>query len=221
MNNFYIKVGKNYFDDGKNGNGITTNALASNNIINTLGNTNRMLVNANTDTSSHYAIEPAEDDGIDDGLTARHLAAIRFNRNHRLINEIFSEYTIPDNRSIVTSQRMEQLKKQVHSLEQHQEKLKQELLLIEEKNEAKKKKILNASADFEKELSKVSKNLNLIFIQFSSNKVRYPFEMLKKWLLLTQEMLEPSRIVTFFLCRLYRFASNVPYRNVPFYIKNS
>ena len=59
---------------------------------------------------------------------------------------------------------MEQLKKQVHSLEQHQEKLKQELLLIEEKNEAKKRKILNASADFEKELSKVSRNLNLIFI---------------------------------------------------------
>jgi SWI/SNF-related matrix-associated actin-dependent regulator of chromatin subfamily E protein 1 len=115
-----------------------------------------MLANSNTDTSSHYAIEPAEDDGIDDGLTARHLAAIRFNRNHRLINEIFSEYIIPDNRSIVTSQRMEQLKKQVHSLEQHQEKLKQELLLIEEKNEAKKRKILNASADFDKELSKVS-----------------------------------------------------------------
>ena len=51
---------------------------------------------------------------------------------------------------------MEQLKKQVHSLEQHQEKLKQELSLIEEKNEAKKRKILNASADFDKELSKVS-----------------------------------------------------------------
>ena len=36
---------------------------------------------------------------------------------------------------------MEQLKKQVTSLELHQEKLKQELQLIEEKNELKKKKI--------------------------------------------------------------------------------
>ena len=135
-------------------NSITTTALTSNNIINTLSNTNRMLVNSN-DSNAHYAIEPAEDDGIDDGLTMRHLSAARYNRNHRLLNEIFSEYTIPDNRSIVTSQRMEQLKRQVNSLEQHQEKLKQELILIEEKNEAKKRKILNASADFDKELNKV------------------------------------------------------------------
>lgn len=54
---------------------------------------------------------------------------------------------------------MEQLKKQVFSLEQHQEKLNQELTLIEEKNEAKKRKILNTSAEFEKELTKVISSL--------------------------------------------------------------
>jgi len=30
-----------------------------------------MPANSNTDTSSHYAIEPAEDDGIDDGSHRR------------------------------------------------------------------------------------------------------------------------------------------------------
>lgn len=132
---------------------MSTNALISSNIINTLNN-NRL---ANNDLAvSHYAIEPAEDDGIDDSLSVRHVASNRFNRNNRLLNEIFNEYTVADNRSIVTSQRMEQLKKQVTSLELHQDKLKQELQTIEEKYELKKKKILDSSSDFQTELEKVS-----------------------------------------------------------------
>ena len=138
----------------ENGIGGMTNVLSSSNIINMQNSGNRMMVNTN-DPASHYAIEPSEDDGIDDGLSVRNLAAVRFNRNHRLLNEIFSEYVVPDNRSIVTSSRMEQLKKQVNSLELHQEKLKQELLLIEEKYEVKKRKIINSSVDFQKELKKV------------------------------------------------------------------
>ncbi len=55
---------------------------------------------------------------------------------------------------------MEQLKKQVTSLELHQEKLKQELQLIEEKNELKKKKIRDSSSEYEIELEKVNILLN-------------------------------------------------------------
>jgi SWI/SNF-related matrix-associated actin-dependent regulator of chromatin subfamily E protein 1 len=105
---------------------------------------------------SHYAIEPAEDDGIDDALTSKHIAAGRFGRNHRLLAEVFSEYVVTDSRSIVTTQRMEQLKKQVTSLEMHHDKLKSELQLIEEKFEAKKRKILTNSEDFYNELNKVN-----------------------------------------------------------------
>ena len=107
------------------------------------------------DTSSYYAIEPAEDDGIDEGVSGRQVAANRYYRNHRLLNAIFNEFCVADNRSIITSVRMEQLKKQVHSLEMHQEKLKSELLLIDEKYEAKKKRIVDSSLDFENELKKV------------------------------------------------------------------
>ena len=104
---------------------------------------------------SHYAIEPAEDDGIDESLSYKAQASNRFQRNHRLLNEIFNEFCVQDNRSIVTQQRMEQLKKQVASLETHQEKLKQELAQIEDKYEAKKRKFISSSDEFEKELHKL------------------------------------------------------------------
>ena len=51
---------------------------------------------------------------------------------------------------------MENLKKQVGSLELHQEKLQQELLQIEDKYEAKKKKILDSSQEFHNEYQKVN-----------------------------------------------------------------
>jgi SWI/SNF-related matrix-associated actin-dependent regulator of chromatin subfamily E protein 1 len=150
------KTGKGYEDGVKGSPSIGSNALALNsNILNTMNASNKLL-NAGVDMTCNYAIEPAEDEGIDDGLTMRHVCSARFNRNHRLLNEIFSEYVVPDSRSIVTSQRMEQLKKQVTSLELHQEKLKQELQSIEEKNEAKKRRFLSSSAEFQKEVAKFS-----------------------------------------------------------------
>lgn len=118
--------------------------------------------NANNKTTSndpsginHYAIEPAEDDGIDDTLTNKHVSSSRFLRNHRLLADIFNDYVIPDSRSVVTQQRIEQLKKQVTTLELHQEKLNQELQSIEEKYENKKKKMLSSSEDFQNEMNKV------------------------------------------------------------------
>lgn len=100
------------------------------------------------------SIQPAEDEDDIDEFSVKHIAASRYMRNHRLINEIFSDAVVPDVRSVVTTARMSVLKRQVQSLTMHQEKLEAELQQIEEKFEAKKRKFLDASELFQADLKK-------------------------------------------------------------------
>ncbi|XP_023680817.1 SWI/SNF-related matrix-associated actin-dependent regulator of chromatin subfamily E member 1 isoform X1 [Paramormyrops kingsleyae] len=104
----------------------------------------------------YMSIQPAEDpDDYDDGFSMKHTAAARFQRNHRLISEILSDSVVPDVRSVVTTARMQVLKRQVQSLMVHQRKLEAELLQIEDRHQEKKRKFLETTESFTNELKRL------------------------------------------------------------------
>ncbi|MFT7817034.1 SWI/SNF-related matrix-associated actin-dependent regulator of chromatin subfamily E member 1 isoform X1 [Arapaima gigas] len=104
----------------------------------------------------YMSIQPAEDpDDYDDGFSMKHTAAARFQRNHRLISEILSDSVVPDVRSVVTTARMQVLKRQVQSLMVHQRKLEAELLQIEDRHQDKKRKFLESTELFTNELKRL------------------------------------------------------------------
>lgn len=97
------------------------------------------------------SIQPVEEEDGDEFFN-KHLAAARFNRNHRLIHELFSDYTVTDCKSKQAPDRVQLLRKQAQTLSGHQKKLETELAQIHEKFYAKKSRILSDSKRFNDEL---------------------------------------------------------------------
>ncbi len=71
--------------------------------------------------NSSFTIEPSTDDDEADDIyfSSRHIAAARFQRNQRLLCEIFNEVCIPDLRSNVNVDRILTLRRQVDALKTH------------------------------------------------------------------------------------------------------
>lgn len=56
--------------------------------------------------------------------SVRHLSAARYQRNQKLMQEIFNDNVVPDLRTVVTTQRLQGWKRQVETLMLHQVNLK-------------------------------------------------------------------------------------------------
>ncbi|EPB77951.1 HMG box [Ancylostoma ceylanicum] len=75
-------------------------------------------------------IQPVDEEDAGNELSCRRLAAVRFDRNHRLIGDLFSPAIVTDTRTVVAQNRMDMLRKQAQSLSAHQNKLEEELVKI-------------------------------------------------------------------------------------------
>ena len=79
----------------------------------------------------------------------KHVSAARFQRNHRLMQNILLDAAIvPSSRGIVTEQRLDVLRNQVQSLERHQKKLETELIDIEKNHSETKRKWQDSTRQF-------------------------------------------------------------------------
>ncbi|KAL4003169.1 HMG (high mobility group) box family protein [Acanthocheilonema viteae] len=99
-------------------------------------------------------IQPVEDEELGD-LSSRRIAAVRFDRNHRLIADLFSGNVVTDTRTVLAQNRIEMLKKQATSLALHQSKLEEELKKLSEVFQTKKRSMEIASEEFAAKLKKV------------------------------------------------------------------
>ncbi|EFO27214.1 hypothetical protein LOAG_01279 [Loa loa] len=99
-------------------------------------------------------IQPVEDEELGD-LSSRRIAAVRFDRNHRLIADLFSGNVVTDTRTVLAQNRIEMLKKQATSLALHQGKLEEELKKLSEIFQTKKRSMEIASEEFAAKLKKV------------------------------------------------------------------
>ncbi|OON17852.1 HMG box, partial [Opisthorchis viverrini] len=119
----------------------------------TMRSRDRVMDPTQTDLRESYILEDNEEDA-EDQYTAKHVAAARFQRNHRLMQEILSDARLPDPGQLITQSRLNTLRSQVEQLKNHKRNLCQEIEGCELRHRAKLERIQEDSdkfiADYEK-----------------------------------------------------------------------
>lgn len=100
---------------------------------------------------SKITVQPNEDDETDN-FFSKHLAAARFQRNHRLINVLFSEVVVDQDQPSETD-KLNSCRKRVKSLTEYQKKIDDEIIEMTEKFNRKKAKIIEDGEKFAEKLA--------------------------------------------------------------------
>ncbi|KAI6184185.1 HMG box [Aphelenchoides bicaudatus] len=117
----------------------------------TIASRTRASTTVNDGTAAIQAVD--EEDPME--MTKKRLSAIRFDRDSRLMAELFTTACLPDTRTMVPQNRIDLLKKQATSLSTHQNKLNSELDGLEEKFQKRKRDLEENSEKFNQEIKKL------------------------------------------------------------------
>ncbi|XP_027205299.2 SWI/SNF-related matrix-associated actin-dependent regulator of chromatin subfamily E member 1-like [Dermatophagoides pteronyssinus] len=105
-------------------------------------------------SDGRFSLQPLESsDENDEYFSAKHLAAARYYRNNKLVNDIFTETVVPESRHAFDV-KVQVLRRQVDSLTVYQKKMVDELQQIEERFQQKKHSLLESSERFQNEMNK-------------------------------------------------------------------
>lgn len=105
---------------------------------------------------SKITVQPTEDEDSDN-FFSKQLAAARFQRNHRLINVLFSDVVVePEQPS--DNDKIQACKKKIKTLSDYQKKIDDEIVEINQKFHAKKAKIAEESKSFAATLAELIAN---------------------------------------------------------------
>lgn len=100
---------------------------------------------------SKITVQPSEDEEADN-FFSKHLAAARFQRNHRLINVLFSEVVVDQDQPSDT-EKLNSCKKRVQTLSEYQKKIDTEIVEMNEKFNCKRAKIIDDGKKFAEKLA--------------------------------------------------------------------
>uniref|UniRef100_A0A7E4W6G1 HMG box domain-containing protein n=1 Tax=Panagrellus redivivus TaxID=6233 RepID=A0A7E4W6G1_PANRE len=105
------------------------------------------------DPTAGVVIQPVIDEDPYE-YTPKKVSAMRFERNQRLLLELFNGVPMPDVRNFVAPGRIEALRKQSDTLETHQKRITDEMHRVEESYNKRKKALQDSTERFQAELKR-------------------------------------------------------------------